>query len=447
LGIFSKVLELAGDASRSTSSPPRQSAHTAPLGTLGGTRRKGGAIGKTPKLAFVDIETTGLDPKNDRIIEIAVIQTDSRGRVEDEWSTLVDPGTADAGPTWIHGVKGEWLAAAPSFSDIVGDYLQRLDGRLLVAHNAAFDCRFLDAEMRAAGIEPPDLPRLDTMEICSAIGIPLKLQPACEKLGYRYEAHRALDDARACGELFHRTLQHVGPETFAGTPILNGISQLAAPSGLTCHRQEAAEQTVARPVLSDLMRGLPDSNLEGISDPIATGQYQELLVDALEDGFISDDERQLLYQLANQVSLTSQDLDKIHLDVIGNLIEVALEDNKISPKEKAEIERAATWLGVNLDDWKVMVSAARKQVKEQRATFAAKWAGKQVAFTGRGDYPFNIREALALKHGITAKKSLNKDTELLVIGSAALDTKTVQAARKLDVPVMVESSFWSRLGE
>ncbi len=89
--------------------------------------------------AVVDVETTGL-ARHDRIISAAVYRLDARGEVEDHWYTLVNP-ERDPGPVWIHGLTSDVLEGAPVFADIAEEFAARLDGRVLVAHNAVFDCR------------------------------------------------------------------------------------------------------------------------------------------------------------------------------------------------------------------------------------------------------------------------------------------------------------------
>ena len=68
--------------------------------------------------AVIDLETTGLSPTTDSILEIALVLTDAAGRVERCWSTLIDPGAGvDVGPTHIHGLVAEELIGAPGLDD------------------------------------------------------------------------------------------------------------------------------------------------------------------------------------------------------------------------------------------------------------------------------------------------------------------------------------------
>lgn len=159
----------------------------------------------TAGFAVLDLETTGLSPrKGARTIEIGLVLVAADGAVEENWETLVDPGCAP-GPTHIHGVTGSMLHGAPTFVDIAGDLASRLSGRTIVAHNAAFDVSFLDAEFRRAGLRWTREP-LCTMRLARRRGYrPANLAYLCEMFGIvNHGAHHALGDAVATAELLAR---------------------------------------------------------------------------------------------------------------------------------------------------------------------------------------------------------------------------------------------------
>ena len=108
-----------------------------------------------PRLAFVDVETTGSSPERERVTEVGVVRVDFDGddvRV-DEWSTLVNPGVPiPAEIQWLTGITNDMVRAAPSFSEIAQQVFDRLDGAIFVAHNARFDYGFLRAEFNRAGL-------------------------------------------------------------------------------------------------------------------------------------------------------------------------------------------------------------------------------------------------------------------------------------------------------
>src|SRR3982751_954670 len=96
-------------------------------------------------VAVIDVETTGLSPRTDRVVEVGVVLLDERGEVEAEFETLVNPGR-DVGPTRLHGIRAADVVAAPTFAEVAPYLRSVLTGRTLVAHNALFDLRFLARE-------------------------------------------------------------------------------------------------------------------------------------------------------------------------------------------------------------------------------------------------------------------------------------------------------------
>ena len=159
--------------------------------------------------AVVDVETTGL-ARDDRIISAAVYRLDARGEVEDHWYTLVNP-ERDPGPVWIHGLTSEVLEGAPLFPDIAEEFSARLDGRVLVAHNAVFDWQMIAREYARAEREAPVRQRLCTIALSKELGLPLpnhKLESLAAHFGVvQQRAHHALDDARVLAEAFRPSLR------------------------------------------------------------------------------------------------------------------------------------------------------------------------------------------------------------------------------------------------
>jgi DNA polymerase-3 subunit epsilon len=104
------------------------------------------------RLIFLDLETTGASADRDRITEIGLIEV-AGAKLLQEWSTLVDPGRLiPPAVVSLTGITDRMVAEAPTFADIAAELLERLEGRLLVAHNARFDYAFLRAEFRRLGI-------------------------------------------------------------------------------------------------------------------------------------------------------------------------------------------------------------------------------------------------------------------------------------------------------
>ncbi|NAZ80256.1 DNA polymerase III [Kineococcus sp. R8] len=159
--------------------------------------------------AVLDVETTGLLPEVDRVVQIAVTLVDAAGVAERSWSTLVDP-QRDPGPVHVHGITRERLRGAPTFDQVAGTVAQLLAGRVFVAHNAQFDWGFLGAEMRRAGEALPVDSRLCTRDLAKRLDLPvanLKLSTLAAHWNIpQHRAHDAEDDTRVLVEVLRRQL-------------------------------------------------------------------------------------------------------------------------------------------------------------------------------------------------------------------------------------------------
>lgn len=104
--------------------------------------------------AVVDVETTGLHPRGQRIVEIAVVHVSPDGDITGTWETLLN-AQRDLGPQHIHGITAAEILRAPTFDQMAGELAERLRGRVLVAHDLRFDTGFLAAEYLRSGYEIP----------------------------------------------------------------------------------------------------------------------------------------------------------------------------------------------------------------------------------------------------------------------------------------------------
>lgn len=112
-----------------------------------GRRILGGGMERVPALpgayAVVDVETTGLSPARDRIVEIAVVRVWA-GVILHRWSTLVNPGIPISPfASDCHGISDADVADAPSLAAVLPTVRRLVAGSTIAAHNAAFDRGFL----------------------------------------------------------------------------------------------------------------------------------------------------------------------------------------------------------------------------------------------------------------------------------------------------------------
>jgi DNA polymerase-3 subunit epsilon len=175
--------------------------------------RKESPLSELTFVAF-DVETTGLDPTLESVIEVGAVKFDSTG-VVDEYQRLVNPGRPihpDA--IAVHGITDEMVALSPPISDILPEVLSFFDDSTLIAHNAPFDIGFFDAEFARSGVEPPKNTILCTLTLARAVfpGLP---RYGLEALVKRLQIpsgghHRAQADAAHTAELFRRLLDPIG---------------------------------------------------------------------------------------------------------------------------------------------------------------------------------------------------------------------------------------------
>lgn len=184
--------------------------------------------------AIIDTETTGLKPGPDRVIEVAVVLMNLRGEVTDHWDTLINPRRNVAG-TQIHGITTHDVVDAPFFEDIAPYMASLMQGRVIVAHNAPFDTRFLAMEFAKTGISVKKENFLCTLSM-SRRKFPTydshKLEFMTKQFGITLkDAHAAIADTMACAELFAELCKTNGdfwaPKTatdFVSTEVgLNGM--------------------------------------------------------------------------------------------------------------------------------------------------------------------------------------------------------------------------------
>lgn len=195
---------------------PGEPAARAPLATPAGT-----PLRELP-LAFVDVETTGLDPwTGDRVCEIAVVRVVG-GQETDRLVRLVNPGRrVSPGALAVNGLDEAELAEAPDFAEVAAEVSRTLAGAAVVAHNAPFDAGFLSREYQLIGQPSPGNVLLDTLLLArrnfryrsNSLGA------LAGALGIRTPAHRALADALTTRELF----AHFIGRLFSDEPTLADV--------------------------------------------------------------------------------------------------------------------------------------------------------------------------------------------------------------------------------
>ena len=162
--------------------------------------QKGTLINKyTPDYVIFDLETTGISPNYDEVIEISALKVKG-GEVVDEFNTLVNPGRKiPFGATKVNGITNAMGAEAPAFSHVLAEFLDFAEGLVLVGHNIArFDMKFIWRDAEQYFGEIPQNNYVDTLQVARK-HLPKmdhhRLVDLAEYYGISSEgAHRALND-------------------------------------------------------------------------------------------------------------------------------------------------------------------------------------------------------------------------------------------------------------
>jgi DNA polymerase III epsilon subunit-like protein len=157
----------------------------------------------------IDTETTGLDPRRDRIVSIAAIRLDGLAvEAAPALDLLVDPGVPiPPHSTHVHGIAGEHVAGAPRFAEAYARLRAVTDGTMVIGHLVRFDLAMIAAEARRHGLPWRWPPFLDTARLAAALDPRHRDLDLAELLrAYGIEAsgrrHNAADDARMAAELY-----------------------------------------------------------------------------------------------------------------------------------------------------------------------------------------------------------------------------------------------------
>ena len=171
------------------------------------TNSKGGSLDQT--YVVFDIETTGLSPIRNRIIEIGAVKVEG-GKITDRYSTFVNPEVPI--PYEIENlthIRDDMVIDSPTIETILPEFLAFCEGAILVAHNAEFDMSFIMENCRRQGL-PDVFTYVDSVPIARLL-FPDQgkhtLDAVAKRLGISLENHhRAVEDAEATAEIFVKFL-------------------------------------------------------------------------------------------------------------------------------------------------------------------------------------------------------------------------------------------------
>lgn len=218
-------------------------------------------------IAF-DIETTGLNPAENEIIEIGALKV-REGKVADRFMELVRPlSPVSPSITALTGITNQMVSSARSRYDVISDFLDFCEEDVLIGHNVSFDYSFIKTNAAAEGL-PFEKSGIDTLKIARKVHKELEsrsLEYLCQY--YHIEnrsAHRAYHDALATAKLY-QTLAHYfeaeNPRLFSPVqlnykikkPRLATAKQIALLTSLARKKKVCADWNPDTLTLSDASR-------------------------------------------------------------------------------------------------------------------------------------------------------------------------------------------------
>lgn len=395
--------------------------------------------------AIIDVETTGLFPgSSDRIVEIAIVHVDRNGEITGDVETLINPGR-DLGPQSIHGIRSIDILDAPTFADILDELVTLLADRVLVAHNAAFDARFLTAEFERAGVGlRPEPDFVCTMQLARRLlpGRGRSLAACCDVFEIANDApHQAIGDARATAHLL-RSFLEVDQDTRFWDTQFERAEHRAWPVVDTRHvgtGWKARPLAPTTPSVSAFLQGLTQ-RMPDLTGPDEHADYLAMLDRALLDREFSAHEVRGLADLATRLGISRETATQLHIEYFDLLVDAAWEDGIVTDDESRDLLRVAAALEL---DHERMLGALHPRVPRQRSVDSAIEAfglavGDVVVLTGEMSRPRAEIEAQLAERGIVSAGNVSRKVRLVVAADPDSLSGKARTARSLGIPVVSE---------
>ena len=390
----------------------------------------------------IDLETTGLDPRNCEIIELGAARYEE-GRLKEKSSQLVKPSSPIPDEiTRLTGIDNDMVKAAPSIDSVFGDFQKRLESSTwIVGHNISFDLGFLRSHQDKKAAAKLEQRVLDTGVLARILFPRLPRYSLATLVRYfnieRVTAHRALDDCLATGQVFLKLITHLASLSVSERESIGRMlvgnrdidlfrRSLEPVEPVSSDRHARAEY----PAEKSLETGMPfedyPDNVIGTSPPDSYDDYIEVDAAAVENHFLPGG------VLANAISSYEYrpQQARMAMEIAGafNRSEFLLAEAPTGiGKSLAYLLPASWWTSLNRE--RLIISTQTKNLQSQlfykdipQIQKAVGFQFKATLLKGRGNYLclLKYRELLA-----EAEVSFNKrDREAL--GSLMLWAKNTR---------------------
>ena len=289
-------------------------------------------------IAVIDLETNGLAPGRDRVVELSVVRRDPGREPVLALDTLVNPSRRVAA-TEIHGITDEDVEDAPRFESIAANVVEALSDCVVAAYNVYFDIRFLAYELERCGVKCPP-PHFCLMYLRPMLGLGkrCKLDDACREHGVTYEnAHVAARDALASSQLlgcYLDVMAQEGVSTYADLAALKGYKFVES-FGNDPFPGSAAEGLQRSSLLKSRYR--EHAPAETVESSLA--EYWDALTTVIADLRITEDEVIHVANVRSQLGLSEEQVRVLHARAFTAAISEFVDDQWLDDDESEKLHR------------------------------------------------------------------------------------------------------------
>jgi DNA polymerase-3 subunit epsilon len=390
----------------------------------------------------VDLETTGLNPDVDRIVEIGLVKFTADGQIVDEFATLINnPGSCREARD-VHQINDVDLVGAPSTIDALREAFTFMAGTVLVAHNFEFEEGFLAAAARRERMVLPPV-----LGVCTLQTSRRQLDGRAFSLTVMYKTatgefpthqHTALGDARSIREILLWLIRNSpSPLHLSVAPPPRVNSAAVAECKISCRPVPLSRSSVA-----ELLAAFPQSPRDRDGDPVEVENYLALLAESVEDGLLTYDEAQALTAQACRTRLTGSQIRELHRQAWQATFpeEKDADAMTLSPVRRREMYLLADALG--LTDLAAHLESAIQASAEPAPPVGARYLrGLRIGVIGENG-ELDVLRKRAESYG--AKLAVNMTKTVIWMATTTPDATDSKhnSARNLGVPMLspVEAS-------
>lgn len=397
--------------------------------------------------AAIDLETTGLFPMADRIVEIGVVKFRGDGEILDEFATLVNNPGSSPGAKSHHQIEDEDLIGAPTIDHVLPEIFAFMSGTVVVAHNLDFEEGFLASAAQRNGLS---LPRLTG--VCTLQAARRQLDSRAYSLISLYKSatgqwaeaqHTALGDARAVREVLLWMLR-TAPKplhlTVGATPV--PTPAVPRPCEISCRPMPMTRASVAA-----LLRSFPQSSTPRRGDSAEIERYRALLDDCVEDGRLTFEEAAALSAQARRTRLSGTQLRSLHREAWKSAFG---EDADTDWAKLDSVRRREMWLladALGLPDLTNEIGDAIERRAEPMPPPQARYLrGVRVGILGHGP-ELDLLRGRAAEYGASIAVRITQTVIWVATTTPNATDAPHRAARTHRVPILSPSVAKARLND